>query len=391
MDLGDAGQNSLVEWMVFFQSGKLLCGRIGRFFLHDLSQLFALLVLGDILESQGLFDGAKKSVDFVATFSELSSWSDEAFFARELAKGSTSDTLHNILKGGVRETGNDCVNVFLLFLLRDVVLLNDEGGGLRKDIHDNATDFLVGHRFVDGLLSKIVSVIGGGGVTSVDGVQLAFDVWLEVLNPVDSRDVWMAKFTKGGLLNGPLVELLDLDVQAGIGLLCGDDSIDGGVGKASTGGKGLDAGRIGVVLDETVEGVGGANGVLAGNHGHWGLGGTGINPLGDGGSDKLEDSGANGAGDDISGGDFVDNIVHVVLGVEGTVIGDGLGVLALSADLSDLVGVGLLESLDDVVHHINEDDFIASFVEELGHKATADIAAAKMNSFLSHGVFVWRN
>ena len=384
LDLGKAGQNSLVEWMVLFQASKLRRSRFGRLLFQDLGQFDTLVVAIDILEPQGLFDSTKQRVDLVATFSELGGGSNKAFLAPKLAERSTSNTFDNVFQGGVRETGNDSIHVFLLFLPGNVVLFDDESGSFRKNVQDNTTDSLISHGLVDGFLSRVVSIVGSSSVTGVDSVELALDVWLKVVDPVDSLDIRVAKLAEWSLLDGPFIELLDLDVQTGIGILCRDNSIDGGVGKASTGGKGLDAGGVSVVLDETVEGVGSANGILAGNNGNWCLGGAGVDALGDGRGDELEDSGANGAGNDIGSRDFVNNIVHMSLRIESTVIGDGLGVLAISADLGDVVGVGLLESLDNAVHHVDEDDFIARLVQELSDEATANVAAAKMNGLLSH-------
>jgi hypothetical protein len=69
-----------------------------------------------------------------------------------------------------------------------------------------------------------------------------------------------------------------------------------------------------------------------------------------------------------------------VLGVEGTVVVNGELALAIVADLGDLVRRRLLESLNNAVHYVNEHDFVARVVEELGNEATADVSTAKVNS-----------
>ena len=45
----------------------------------------------------------------------------------------------------------------------------------------------------------MVSIVGSSGVASVDSEELALNVGLEVVNPVDGRDIWMAVLAKGCL------------------------------------------------------------------------------------------------------------------------------------------------------------------------------------------------
>ena len=62
-----------------------------------------------------------------------------------------------------------------------------------------------------------------------------------------------------------------------------------------------------------------------------------LNALGDDGSDEPEIVGADGAGDDVSSGDLLNQFLLVRLGVDGAVIGDCVLGCALSANLGDLV------------------------------------------------------
>ena len=55
-------------------------------------------------------------------------------------------------------------------------------------------------------------------------------------------------------------------------------------------------------------------------------------------------------------GDLFDGIFLVGLGVNGTVIADGVDLLAFPSNLGDSVALGLLELLNERVHDIDEDN-----------------------------------
>lgn len=55
-------------------------------------------------------------------------------------------------------------------------------------------------------------------------------------------------------------------------------------------------------------------------------------------------------------GDFLHGVVLVGLRVDGTVIADGIDLLAFPSDLGDSVTLGMLELLNELVHDIDEDD-----------------------------------
>ena len=52
------------------------------------------------------------------------------------------------------------------------------------------------------------------------------------------------------------------------------------------------------------------------------------------------------------------------LGVDGTVIADGVDLLALASNFGDSVALGLLELLNELVHDIDEDDLRKKDVNE---------------------------
>ncbi len=54
--------------------------------------------------------------------------------------------------------------------------------------------------------------------------------------------------------------------------------------------------------------------------------------------------------------DLIDDILLVGLGVDGTVVLDGIDLLTVVADFGHCVALVLLQLLDDAVHDIDEDD-----------------------------------
>lgn len=103
-------------------------------------------------------------------------------------------------------------------------------------------------------------------------------------------------------------------------------------------------------------------------------------------------------------GDFLHSIFLVGLGVDRTVIADGIDLLAFPPNLGDSVSLGRLELLNELVHDIDEDDLQdeslanplcqylgegSSYLEArlkqlLGDEATANVPTSEVNSFGSH-------
>ncbi|KAH0238311.1 hypothetical protein KCV06_g325, partial [Aureobasidium melanogenum] len=86
---------------------------------------------------------------------------------------------------------------------------------------------------VDAFLAVVVAVVGSSGVASVDGEELTLNEGSEVLNEVNTLNLWWLRGKERLALNTPLVELLDLDVQTSILVLHGNNTVNGAVGKAS--------------------------------------------------------------------------------------------------------------------------------------------------------------
>ena len=250
----------------------------------------------------------------------------------------------------VADALDDLLQVRGLVLLADAVLVDDEGLGLEESAADLGHDVFILEGIVDGALAAVVAVVGGGGVAGVDGEELALDEGGEVADPVDALDAGDAYVLKGGLVDDPLKELLQCDVKPGVGILRGDDSVNGRVGEAGTFAVGGDALRLGVlgVLDVLGEGIRGANCVLAGDDVEGGEAGVaGVDALCDDGGDEAEDVGADGAGDYVCLGDLLDQVLLVGLGVDGAVVGDFVVGGAFGTDLDDLVGWGGVDLVDE--------------------------------------------
>lgn len=224
----------------------------------------------------------------------------------------------------VADALDDLVHVGQLSLLVDAVLGHEQVLGLGQGAADLGHDLLVLEGVEDGALAAVVAVVGGGGVAGVDGVQLALDKGRQVVDPVDALDGRNANIFKGSLVDDPLEELLQRHVEAGVGVLGGDDAVNGGVCIASAHVVRLETLRVGVsgVLDEAGESVGGSNCVLAGNDVQGVLVCAAVDALCDDGGDELEDVGADGAGDDVGGADLLDQVLLVGAGVDGAVVCD---------------------------------------------------------------------
>lgn len=381
-DLDDLGVN-LIRGLQATDLGDDVLGTIVR---HDGGQLLGLVVVLDVLEAKGHLDGVEQELDVAAVLGNLGSGADEALLAGQLAEGGAADTLIGVLEVRVADALDNLVDVGGLLVLGDAVLLDNEALGLGEGAADLGHDVLVLQGVVDGSLSAVVAVVGGGGVARVYGEELALDKGGEVVNPGDALDAGDAVLGKGLLLDDPFKELFQGDVEAGVGVLGRDDAVNGRVGVAGAEVVVVEAflGGVGGILDELGEGVGGANGVFAGNDGQ-GLEVVGalVDAAGNDGGDELEDAGADGAGDDVGLANLVDEVLLVGLGVDGAVICNGGLGSAVGADLDDLVRGGVVEGVDEGVGDVGKDDVVARVVEEAGDEATAwrrRVMLAKMMS-----------
>ena len=142
----------------------------------------------------------------------------------------------------------------------------------------------------------VISVVRCGSVAGVDGEQLSLDIWDQVVNPLDSLDGGGFVVVEGRLVDDPFVELLELHVEASVGILCRNDAVDGRI---------CISGSLVVVVESVfwralgVHDVFGqcvrcANRVFTRNYGDWcGFVWSCINSLCDDRGDKLEDIWAN--------------------------------------------------------------------------------------------------
>lgn len=314
----------------------LLCGLdaadlcddvLGGVLRHDGRELFGLVVALDILETEGHLDSIEEVVNGHVVLGSLSSGTNEALLARQLSQGGTADSLDSIFQVRVANALDDLVQVGLLGRLVDAVLGDEQVLGLGQGAAHLGHDLLVLQGVEDGALSAVVAVVGGGGVASVDGVELALDEGGEVVNPVDALDGGDANVLEGSLVNNPLEELLESDIEAGVGVLGRDDAVDCRVSVASAEVVRLETVWVGVsgILDVGGQGVCGANGVFAGNDVQGSLLRAvcaAIDALCDNWGDELEDVGADGAGDDVGSADLLNQLLLVGPGVDGAVVCD---------------------------------------------------------------------
>lgn len=99
-------------------------------------------------------------------------------------------------------------------------------------------------------------------------------------------------------LDNPFKERFNLNIEACIGVLAGDNAVDSRVSKSSAvvdGGESVFGGILGVFY-EAGKSAGGVDGVFAGDDGEGRGGSTTVNSLGNDGSDEFEDVRSNSAG-----------------------------------------------------------------------------------------------
>jgi len=204
-------------------------------------------------------------------------------------------------------------------------------------------------------------------MTSVDSEKLALDVWLEVVDEVDTLDWWATTpcILEGCLVNAPLVELLELNIESGARVLLRNDTVDSTVGKASLVVEFFLACLCQLREDVASEGISSVDHVLASNDVEFLLVFTAlVDTLCDDRSDESEDVGTDSASDKVCLGDLFHDVVLVSLGVDGAKVVDFDDLVAFVTHFDDGVGVATVELLDDLVDDINEDDLVTRVVEE---------------------------
>ncbi len=136
------------------------------------------------------------------------------------------------LEEGVADAADDLGGVGGLLVGGHAVLVGDQAGRLGQGLLDLGADAAVLQGVVDGALLVMEAVVGGGGVARVDRVELALDEGLEVVDPAHAVDGGLAVVGEGRAVDDPLEERLELDVEAGVGVLGRHDAVDGRVGVA---------------------------------------------------------------------------------------------------------------------------------------------------------------
>lgn len=282
---------------------------LGTILGHQLRKLLALIVALDILKTECHLGGAKQRGAVLTLLSKFNGRTDEAFLAAELTERRTANTLDSVLQMGVANAADDLGGIFALRILVDAVLADDQVASFLEGLANLGHDGLVLKSIVNGALAAVVSVVGGSSVTSVDSVQLALDEGSELINPVDTINA--GDLLEGSALNNPLVKLLERHIQAGVGILCRDNAVNGRVGEASALVVILQAvgSSIARLLDVLSKGVGRANGVFAGNDRDGGqVVGSLVDTLGDDRGDEFQDIRTDRTRDNISSGNLLDQV-----------------------------------------------------------------------------------
>ncbi|KAH0357963.1 hypothetical protein KCU83_g128, partial [Aureobasidium melanogenum] len=128
---------------------------------------------------------------------------------------------------------DDLLDVLVLVLLGDLVLVDNQVSSLLESVSYDLVQLLVLQDIVDAFLAAVVAVVSSSGVASVDSEELTLNEGGEVLNEVNTLNLWWLRGKERLALNTPLVELLDLDVQTSVLVLHRNNTVNGAVGKAS--------------------------------------------------------------------------------------------------------------------------------------------------------------
>lgn len=164
-------------------------------------------------------------------------------------------------------------------------------------MHD-VLDLMIFKRMMNHLLAPVVAIVCCSRMAGVDSEELALNVRRQVRHPVYSIYFGVSMRLEWLAFHDPFEKGFDLNVEAGVGLLVGDDTVDGGVCKACSLGQTLETvfGCIFRVTDKAREGVGGTNGIFAGDDGSWIGSCAFVDAFGDDRGDEFENIRANGAG-----------------------------------------------------------------------------------------------
>ncbi|MNH01999.1 hypothetical protein D3C79_612250 [compost metagenome] len=300
---------------------------------------------------------------------------------RQLAQWLTADPVDFIHQIGVGEAGQDLLDVGGMQARVEAVAFHQHGPALLHGAAHLAADQRILDRLAHRAIAPQLAEVGGDDVAGVEGEQLALDEGHQVVGGLHARHLGQLALELG-LVDDPLAEALHRHLQRIIvGRGRGNDAIHRRVDEADAVVEG------GMIRDRQVleylllEVAGAAYHVLAGDDVEGGqVAGieTGLQPLGQGAGNLVQDVGPDRSGDQIGGDDAGDHLVsggadrrHVAHHVQ----------LLIRPHHVHLVLLAVVELIDQGLVDVGEGDLMAGVRQQFSDEATTDIAGTKMQCF----------
>ncbi len=301
---------------------------------------------------------------------------------RQLAQRLTADPVNLVHQIGVGEAGQDLLDVGGVQARVETVALHQHGAALLHGAAYLAADQRILDRLADGAIAPQLAEVGGDDVAGVEGEQLALDEGHQVVGGLHARHLRQLPLELG-LVDDPLAEALHRHFQRIIvGRRGGrNDAVHRRVDETDAGVEG------GMIRDRQVleylllEVAGAAHHVLAGDDvERCQVAGieAGLQPLGQGAGNLVQNVGADRGGDQIGGDDAGDHLVaggahrrHVAHHVQ----------LLIRSHHVHLVLLAVVELVDQGLVDVGEGDLVAGVSQQFSDEAATDIAGTKMQCF----------
>ncbi len=301
---------------------------------------------------------------------------------RQLAQRLTTDPVNLVHQIGVGEAGQDLLDVGCVQARVEAVAFYQHGTALLHGAAYLAADHRIFDRLAHCVVAPQLAEVGGDDVAGVEGEQLALDEGHQVVGGFHARHLWQLSLELG-LVDDPLAEALYRHFQRVIVGSRGGrhDAIHRRVDEADTGFE------RGMIRDRQVleylplEVAGAAHHVFAGDDVERSqVAGieTGLQPLGQGAGNLVQNVGAHCRGDQIGGDDAGDHLVtggahrrHVAHHVQ----------LLIRTHHMDLVLLTVVELVDQGVVDVGEGDLMAGIRQHFTDKAATDVTSTKMQCF----------
>ncbi len=300
---------------------------------------------------------------------------------RQLAQWLTADPVNLVHQIGVGEAGQDLLDIGGVQARVEAVAFYQHGTALLHGAAHLAADHRILDRLAHCAVAPQLAKVGGDDMAGVEGEQLALDEGHQVVGGLHARHLWQFPLELG-LVDDPLAEALDRHFQRVIvGSRRRHDAIHRRVDEADAGFE------RGMIRDRQVleylllEVTGAAHHVFAGDDvERCQVAGieAGLQPLGKGAGNFVQNVGADRGGDQIGGDDTGDHLVtggahrcHVAHHVQ----------LLIRSHHMDLVLLTVVELIDQGVVDVGEGDLMAGICQHFTDKAPTDVTSTKMQCF----------